>query len=69
MATNKDYYEECKKNLEEIDKLLKESEKFTSWNNLFDSFSQDDKRQKTKLRKQKQEQIIEQKGYIIKQSL
>ncbi len=25
MATNKDYYEECKKILEEIDKFLKES--------------------------------------------
>lgn len=44
MTTNKDYYEECREILEKIDKLLKEikeSEKFTSWNNLFDSFSQD----------------------------
>lgn len=63
MTTNKDYYEECREILEKIDKLLKEikeSEKFTSWNNLFDSFSQDnnltDKDQrklKSKIKKKK----------------
>lgn len=39
MATNKDYYEECKEILEKIDKLLKESKEFKDLTHLFNDFA------------------------------
>lgn len=52
MATNKDYYEECKKILETIDKLLKESKEFKDLTQLFNDFADEHNPQKDEDEKQ-----------------